>query len=237
VQETDALTEIQSLLGYDFTDLSLLVRALTHSSYTNEIGIRHADSNERLEFLGDAVTGLGVASLIYESYPRLAEGKMSALRANLVKSDSLAELARSLKLGAGLRLGVGADKTGLRQHDSVLEDAFEAVMGAVFLDGGSQAARTVIRSLFGVRLAEQVTLLARGDSIDDYKTLLQIEIQRKGTADIRYQTIAESGLDHEKIFCAAVSVEGKRLGEGTGKTKKEAEKMAAKMALEGLGCI
>jgi ribonuclease-3 len=233
----EILTEIQKNIGYDFADLSLLDRALTHSSFTNEIGIRHADSNERLEFLGDAVLGLGVAAMIFELFPRLAEGRMSALRANLVKSDSLAEMARSLGLGAGLRLGVGADKTGLRDNDSVLEDAFEAVMGAVYLDGGPPAAKKVIRFLFADRLEKQAEMLAKGNSIDDYKTMLQIEIQRDGAADIRYETIDESGLDHDKVFSVAVSVGEQRLGEGKGKTKKEAEKMAAKMALEELGCI
>jgi ribonuclease-3 len=233
----EALTEIQSRLGYDFRDPALLTMALTHSSYTNEVGIRHADSNERLEFLGDAVTGLGVAAMIFERFPRMTEGRMSALRANLVKSDTLAGLARNLGLGAGLRLGVGADKTGLRDHDSVLEDAFEAVMGAIFLDGGAAAVGAAVRSLFSERLDEQAALLARGNSIDDYKTMLQIEIQKNGAANIRYATIAESGLDHEKKFHVAVHVGEERLGEGSGKTKKEAEKMAAKMALEGLGCI
>ncbi|GHU64814.1 ribonuclease 3 [Clostridia bacterium] len=237
MQGMATLAEIQEHLGYEFKDLSLLDKALTHSSFTNEIGIRHADSNERLEFLGDAVMGLSVALMIFERFPRLAEGRMSALRANLVKSDSLAEMARQIGLGEGLRLGVGADKTGLRDNDSVLEDAFEAVMGAVFLDGGPSVTGTVIRSLFASRMEEQAELLASGTSIDDYKTMLQIEIQKNGTADIRYETIAESGLDHDKIFHVSVRVGDQKLGEGSGKTKKEAEKMAAKMALEELGCI
>jgi ribonuclease-3 len=237
MQEPETLTEIQKRLAYDFADRSLLEMALTHSSYTNEIGIGREESNERLEFLGDAVTGVGVAAMIFERYPQFSEGKMSSLRANLVRTDSLAGLARQLNLGAGLRLGVGADKTGLRDHDAVLEDAFEAVMGAIFLDGGAAAAKSTVQKLFADRLKEQAQALAGGNSVGDYKTMLQIEIQRNGAVDISYETIAESGMDHEKEFRAAVSVEGKRLGEGAGKTKKEAEKMAAKMALEGLGCI
>jgi ribonuclease-3 len=237
MQKTETLSKIQDILGYDFVDRSLIELALTHSSYTNEIGGRHEDSNERLEFLGDAVTGLGVAAMIFDRFPELAEGRMSAIRANLVKSDSLAEIARELGLGTGLKLGVGAEKTGVRENDSVLEDAFEAIMGAVYLDGGAPAAKSVIQRLFADRLEKQAQALARGNSIDDFKTMLQIEIQRNGVADIRYDTIAESGLGHEKLFHVTVCVGKQELGNGAGKTKKEAEKMAAKMALEGLGCI
>ena len=235
--DTDAYAEIQERLGYDFDDLSLLTLALTHSSYTNEVGATHAESNERLEFLGDAVTGLGVAAMIFERFPELAEGRMSALRANLVKSDSLADIARSLCLASSLRLGFGADKTGVRDNDSALEDAFEAVMGAIYLDGGAGASRSVIQKLFSERLNEQVRVLESGNSIDDFKTMLQIEIQRNGAVAIRYETVAESGLDHDKMFHVVVHVGEKQLGEGSGKSKKEAEKMAAKMALEELGCI
>ena len=235
--DTDAYTEIQERLGYNFEDLSLLTLALTHSSYTNEVGASHAESNERLEFLGDAVTGFGVAAMIFERFPELAEGRMSALRANLVKADSLADMARRLGLATSLQLGIGADKTGIRENDSVLEDAFEAVIGAIYLDGGSDSAISVIQSLFSERLDEQVKVLESGNSIDDYKTMLQIEIQRNGVAEIHYETVAESGLDHDKLFHVVVFVGGKQLGKGKGKTKKEAEKMAAKMALEELGCI
>ncbi|MDR0874860.1 MAG: ribonuclease III [Clostridiales Family XIII bacterium] len=237
MQRTETLLEIQGLLGYDFEDRSLLALALTHSSYTNEIGGRHADSNERLEFLGDAVTGMGVTAMIFDRFPELAEGRMSAMRANLVKSDSLAEIARSLGLGAGLKFGVGADKTGIRENISVLEDAFEAVMGAVYIDGGAPAVKPVIQRLFSDRLEKLARTLESGSSIDDFKTMLQIEIQRSGVADIHYEMTSESGPDHDKLFHVTVRVGEKILGNGAGRTKKEAEKMAAKMALEELGCI
>ena len=146
--DTDAHEEIQKRLGYDFSDISLLSLALTHSSYTNEAGITHAGSNERLEFLGDAVTGLGVAAMIFERFPELAEGKMSALRANLVKSDSLADIARSLGLAMSLRLGFGADKTGIRENDSVLEDAFEAVIGYLYLKGSFDRIDELMKEVF-----------------------------------------------------------------------------------------
>jgi ribonuclease-3 len=164
----EILAIIQSRLGYGFADLSFLELALTHSSYTNETGIEREKSNERLEFLGDAVTGLGVAAMIFERFPSLAEGRMSAIRANLVNSDSLADIARSLELGAGLKLGIGADKTGVRENNSALEDAFEAVIGAVYLDGGPSAARSVIQRLFLDRLEKQAHVLASGNSIAEF---------------------------------------------------------------------
>ena len=221
-------SDLEAIIGYTFRNADLLNEALTHSSYANEQG-GGSCSNERLEFLGDAVTGLEVALLIYENGPGLSEGQMTAARASLVNTEGLSNAAKSIELGKYLYLGVGAEKTGVRENDSVLENAFEALMGAVFLDGGSEAARGVLRELF------KETALGIFDA--DYKSRLQEELQKKGATDIRYIIKEDSGPDHDKWFRATVEAGGRELGEGTGRTKKNAEKMAAKMALEELKCI
>jgi len=226
--EAETRSELESRIGYVFKDGELLREALTHSSYANEQG-GGSCSNERLEFLGDAVTGLEAALLIYENGPELSEGQMTAERASLVSTEGLSSIARSIELGKHLYLGVGAEKTGVRENDSVLEDAFEALIGAVFLDGGAEAARGVLRNLF------KETAFGLFDT--DYKSRLQEELQKKGTTGISYIIKEDSGPDHDKWFRVAVEADGRELGEGTGKTKKNAEKMAAKMALEELKCI
>jgi len=226
--ETETRSELESRIGYTFRDAELLKEALTHSSYANEQG-EGSCSNERLEFLGDAVTGLEAALLIFENGPGLNEGQMTAARASLVGAEGLSSIARSIELGKHLYLGVGAEKTGIRENESVLEDAFEALVGAVFLDGGTEAARGVLRNLF-----KETTPGILGA---DYKSRLQEELQKKGATDINYIIKEDSGPDHDKWFRVAVEAGGRELGEGTGKTKKNAEKMAAKMALEELKCI
>ncbi|MDR3304513.1 MAG: ribonuclease III [Clostridiales Family XIII bacterium] len=231
------LSELENRLEYTFADRGLLERALCHASYINEAGGADSDSNERLEFLGDAVLGLGIAAYLYEKAPKVGEGKLTAMRAGLVRSDSLADLAREIDLGRYLRLGKGAEKNGERENGSVLEDAFEAVMGAVYLDGGASESRRVVRRIFTEKLDEQLRAAYGGENYYDYKTNLQIELQRNGCAEIRYETVSESGPDHSKTFCVRVSSGGAALGEGEGKTKKHAEQHAAKMALEALGCI
>jgi ribonuclease-3 len=229
--------ELESAIGYRFQDRKLLETALTHSSYANEQGDEDIESFERLEFLGDAVTGLEVALLIFQKGPMLSEGQMTAARAAVVKSESLARIARFIGLGAYLRLGVGAERTDVRESDAVLEDALEALMAAVFLDGGSEAARGVIRNLFTAAAEEKIRKIEGDELHEDYKTRLQMEMQKNGASDIQYSLLGESGPDHDKSFFVAVFCNGKRLGTGEGKTKKYAEKMAAKMALEGLHCI
>jgi len=229
-------TELESRIGYTFQDAGLLEAALTHSSYANERDNGDVESYERLEFLGDAVIGLGVALLIYEKGPYLDEGKMTELRASLVRSDGLARLAESLELGKYLRFGIGADRTDIRKNKTVLEDAFEAMVAAVFLDGGAEAARSLIRNLFETDVEEEITRLLDTGLNTDYKSRLQVELQKNGAADIRYKLLKESGPDHDKQFCVSVVSKGKVLGTGEGKTKKYAEKMAAKMALEEILC-
>lgn len=229
------LTELESNIGYSFTDISLLETALTHSSYANEHDAREFCSNERLEFLGDAVLGMEVALLIYEKGTDLSEGKMTRIRAALVRTESLAETARNIGLDRFLKLGVGADKTAVRKNDSAMEDAFEAMVAAVFLDGGVSAARELVHRCFS-KSAENLIRDFPDNAACDYKSRLQIILQAKGPADIQYVPRSESGPDHDKLFTVAIKAGNKILGTGEGKTKKIAEQQAAKMALEGLTC-
>ena len=231
------MSELESRIGYTFKNTELLETALTHSSYANEQEEGEVESYERLEFLGDAVTGLEVALLIFENGPHLSEGQMTVMRSALVRSESLAEIAKSLGLGEYLRLGVGADKTDVRENEALLEDAFEALMAAVFLDGGTDAARIVIRNIFEEAVCDLANGLPLEESFVDYKSRLQVALQKKGSAYINYRVLSESGPAHAKRFRVSVCSGGKELGTGEGKTKKHAEKMAAKMALEGLKCI
>jgi len=225
---------LEARIGYRFSDPALLARALSHTSWVNESSDPEERSNETLEFLGDAVLELGVSALIYERCEGLGEGVMTTLRARLVRSESLASMARMLDLGAFLRLGVGAERGGERENDSVLEDAFEALLGAIYLDGGAEAARFAVRRLFETEIEAQASRLSGGGSIHDYKTLLQIELQKSGPVEIRYETLSEEGPDHGKTFTVRVSANGVPLGEGSGRTKKAAEQAAAQAALRDI---
>ncbi|MDR3364159.1 MAG: ribonuclease III [Clostridiales Family XIII bacterium] len=231
------LPALEAKLGYVFQDRKLLETALTHSSYANEQDDEDVKSFERLEFLGDAVTGLEVALMIFERGQQLSEGHMTAVRAALVRTEGLAKIARGLGLGQYLRLGIGAEKADVRENDTVLEDAFEALMAAVFLDGGGEEARALIRRLFSETGEKQIRAFMKSGSYADFKSRLQIELQKDGVAHILYNVLDESGPDHDKHFRVEVTCDGRRLGTGEGKTKKHAEKMAAEAALEGLQCI
>jgi len=230
-------SELEARIGYKFQDVKLLEKALTHSSYANEQGTRGPESNERLEFLGDAVTGLEVAILIFERGPDLSEGQMTMVRSSLVRTEGLAEVARTIGLGRYLLLGVGAERTGVCNNDAVLENAFEALIAAVFLDGGQEAAREVIHNFFTAAVLEKIQIFADDRFDSDYKSQLQEEMQKNGSAKIYYKLMGESGPDHDKMFNVSVVCGDREFGVGTGKTKKSAEKMAAKRALEELKCI
>jgi len=230
-------SELETRIGYIFQNEELLITALTHSSYANEQDDGTVESNERFEFLGDALTGLEVALLIFEMDPYLSEGQMTEARASLVQTEGLAGAARAIGLGRYLRLGVGAERTGVRESEGVLENAFEALVAAVFLDGGGEAAREFVRRFFTVSAGEKVMALSGDGFIADYKSRLQETMQKNGAADIRYVLKDESGPDHDKTFCVNVVCDGIELGTGVGKTKKSAEKMAARIALEELKCI
>ena len=217
---------IEAVVGYRFADPDLARLALTHRSVSSEDPSRN--DNERLEFLGDAVLQLVVTRNLYESFPHLAEGKMAKVRAAVVSRPTLAEVARSIDLGGLLEVAPAEERSGGRDKDSILADAMEAVIGAVFLDGGLDPARDMILRLWGDRIAER----AKRPGVKDYKTRLQ-EILAVNNSRPVYRTVG-SGPDHARKFQSLVLVDDATLGEGLGKSKKEAEQGAAKQALERL---
>ncbi len=220
---------LESRIGYHFRDPRLLETALTHSSYANERHSPDVVSYERLEFLGDSVLGLTTAEYLFARRPALPEGRMTRLRAELVCESSLHKTALALGLGEFMRLGRGEELTGGRERASILADMVEAVIAAIYLDGGMAEAKEFIMThvLSGAEIGED-------HPSADYKTALQEFVQRRGEVRICYELVGESGPDHSKTFTFSVSVDGETVGEGSGKTKKEAEQMAACRALEKL---
>ena len=219
---------LQEKLNYTFQNIGLLENALTHSSYANEHREKGFTSNERLEFLGDSVLGLVVADHLFRTQPNLPEGDLTRIRAALVCEGSLVEAARSLELGAYLKLGKGEDAGGGRERPSILADATEAVIAAVYLDGGIGQARKLIRTLILERSQEV------GETGRDYKTALQERIQRESGQVLTYRLLDEWGPDHAKVFSVEVDLNGEPLGSGEGHSKKEAEQNAARAALAKL---
>lgn len=220
---------LESRIGYHFRDARLLETALTHSSYANERHAPGVESYERLEFLGDSVLGLVTAEFLYAHSPTLPEGRMTRLRAELVCESSLHETALALSLGECMRLGRGEEMTGGRERVSILADMVEAIIAAIYLDGGMDEARKFIMAHV---LAD--AQIDTGRPSADYKTALQEFVQRRGEVAIRYELLGESGPDHNKTFTFSVSVDGETVGKGSGRTKKEAEQMAARCALESM---
>lgn len=220
------MNELEEKLDYNFKNPALLKAALTHSSYANENKKGGAVSNERLEFLGDSVLGMTVSALIYKNKPDMPEGQMTRLRAELVCEKSLASLAVTFGLGECLLLGRGEEKGGGRTRPSILADAVEAVLAAIYLDGGFEPVRKLI--------TEHLTSQAERMQLEnfDYKTALQEVVQEKSGQVISYHTIDESGPDHMKSFTVEVRLNDAFLGRGSGKSKKEAEQTAAKSALQ-----
>jgi ribonuclease-3 len=214
-------------LGRPFVDPELLARAMAHRSWCAECPGEL--SNERLEFLGDAVLGLVVTDYLYRNYPDLPEGQLAQVRASVVNAEALAEVAEEIDIGAGLRLGKGEDASGGREKPSILSDAMEAVIGAVYIDGGWDAAADLVMRLLGERIIEG----AAGPGGHDYKTRLQELCARTFDELPRYNHLSE-GPDHAKRFSAVVSVHGEALGRGDGRSKKQAEQAAARMAYEHL---
>lgn len=216
--------ELEARLGYQFQNRSLLEQALSHSSWSNERGFGRLGCNERLEFLGDSILGFVVAETLYERFPNLPEGDMTRIRAELVCEESLAETAGELGLGEYLRLGKGEEQGGGRTRTSIIADAVEAILAAIYLDGGEEAARKMLSRFILPKLRH-----AEGGS-HDFKTALQEAVQRKGYAAPTYRLCGESGPDHDKVFYSEVLIEGVTSGQGSGKSKKEAEQAAAKTA-------
>ena len=221
---------LEARIGYKFHDRRLLQNALMHSSYANENRARGCTSNERLEFLGDSVLGMVTAMRLYRLYPDMPEGKLSRLRAELVCEQSLHAVALELGLGSYIRLGHGEARNGGRERPSILADAVEAIIAAIYLDGGLESAQRFI-------LDHILTGLAEGQMhhVADYKTDLQERVQRKPGQALEYTLLSESGPDHNKSFTMNVLLNGSEIGRGTGRTKKEAEQSAAKSALERMG--
>lgn len=219
---------LEEKLGYSFRNIQLLEAALYHSSYANEHRGTGIQSNERMEFLGDAVLGMVTAEYLFRKHPNLPEGDLTRIRAALVCEESLHEVAQSLGLGEYLKLGRGEESGGGRQRPSILADATESVFAAVYLDGGIEEARTIIHRVLLDREREEVVEERRRD----FKTLLQELVQRRSDQVLRYEMTGESGPDHAKVFEASVSVNGTVVGVGTGRSKKEAEQAAARSALE-----
>lgn len=221
------MKKLEAKLGYSFRDETLLRHALTHSSYANEHKSEGLTSNERLEFLGDSVLGMVVADHLYRTHPDMPEGELTRTRAALVCEGSLYEIAKELELGDYLRLGRGEDAGGGRRRPSILADAVESVLAAVYLDGGIASARKIIQKLVLNREVER--------AVDrDYKTALQELVQRKPGSAITYRLIRESGPDHCRLFEMEVSIGDVPAGQGEGRTKKEAEQQAAKAAIAAL---
>ena len=222
------MKELERKIGYEFNNPELLKNALTHSSYANENRNEGMSSNERLEFLGDSVLGFVTAKHLYSMQPELPEGKMTRLRAEHVCEHSLYGVAQDLELGNYLRMGHGEERNGGRQRPSILADAVEAVIAAMFIDGGIEPPEKFIKSM--ILSPESI----EAHHASDYKTELQELVQRKPGQTLVYIPAGESGPDHDKVFAAKVSLNGTVIGEGSGRTKKEAEQMAARAALKEL---
>ena len=224
----DRVLDLQERLGVEQLDPNLGLAALTHKSYCNEHRGEPVVDNERLEFLGDAVVDLLISHRLMERFPAADEGELSKLRALIVNEDALARIARELRIGELLRMGRGEELTGGRDKSSVLADALEAVIAAVYLTQGLMGAMAVVDRHF----AEVLDGVAEGRSGDDYKTRLQELMQGRGRAAPRYRVVAEEGPDHAKTFEVEVSVGGELFGRATGRNKKEAEQAAARRTLE-----
>lgn len=225
-QRRKELDDLMGRLGGLTTNRRLLDQALTHSSYANEENVPH---NERLEFLGDAVLELLTSQYLYRQHPGLSEGELTRMRANLVCEPTLAAIAQELGLGGLLKLGKSQLATGGRERPSLLADAVEALLGAVYISGGLSAAQAMYDQLF----SEPISALERGELWQDYKTRLQELLHKLSPNDVMsYQVVAEKGPDHNKTFFVEAMFSGQVVGKGKGKSKKEAEQVAAKEALD-----
>ena len=227
--EQKNLKEFQQIIGYKFKNENLLYEALSHSSFANE-NKKHRKSNERLEFLGDSVLSIVVSDYIFENFTNLPEGDLSKLRASLVCEKALFEFSKKINLGKYIFLGKGEENTGGRERASIVSDAMEAVIAAIYLDGGIEPARKHIMSFLPEHINPGET-----KTFVDYKTKLQEIIQRNPSDKIEYKLLGEDGPDHDKHFIFSVTLNGKEIGEGKGHSKKSAEQDAAKSALVKMG--
>ncbi|MFZ2202555.1 MAG: ribonuclease III [Microgenomates group bacterium] len=219
------LTTLQKSLNYDFKDSQLLATALTHRSSLNEQGVK--ESNERLEFLGDAVLEMVITNYLYQARPDEPEGFLTAARSAVVRTESLAEIARSINLGSYLRMSKGEAMGGGRENPSILENTVEALIGAIFKDGGLEKASDFIYRF----IVPQAQIILTKKELKDAKSLYQEKIQSQGLFSPQYKVISQAGPDHNKTFEVAVFVDNQETGRGKGKSKQEAEQLAAQKAL------
>ncbi|MFO7819703.1 MAG: ribonuclease III [Halanaerobacter sp.] len=224
------LLELQEKIEIEFDDLELLTRALTHKSYANERREQSLKDNERLEFLGDAVLDLIVNQYLFVQYPNYPEGELAQIRSVVVSALTLAEKSREIDLGKYLLLGKGEEATGGRGRNSILADAFEALIGSIYLDQGLKVAESFVLDL----LIPNINMVEQGNHIQDYKTLLQELLQKNSDHRPQYEVVKEEGPDHNKLFTVQVKFKGEVLGVGTGSSKKRAQQSSAKEAIEKL---
>ena len=225
------LDELEQTLGCEFARRELLEQALTHSSYAHENNLGPMDDNERLEFLGDSILGFLVSEALCGAQPNLSEGQMSKLKGFLVSSANLVQCAEQIQLGHYLRLGRGEEKTGGRRKQALLVNAFEALIAAIYLDGGLDRVREVILRFFTLQI-EDVEDAA--DQVPDFKSALQEGLQARGQKPADYKLIEAAGPDHQKLFTVEVIVGNSSVARGRGLTKKAAEQAAAMQAMEAL---
>ncbi len=219
----EELKKLEEKIGYEFKEQNLLLQALTHSSFSNEQKINKYKDYERLEFLGDAVLELLSSQFFFETYPEMSEGEMTRQRSAMVCEPALAFCARDLSLGEYILLGKGEEATGGRKRDSIISDVMEAVIGAVYLDGGLEEARGFVQRYI-------LSDLENKQLFYDSKTLLQEKMQKAGK-EISYELVGESGPDHDKIFTVEVKIDGVAAGRGQGRNKKAAQQQAAYQVL------
>lgn len=220
----EILKELQEKIGYQFNNPELLKQALTHSSFANEQKINKLKNYERLEFLGDAVLELVSSEFLFKENPNMPEGQLTKLRASMVCEPSLAYCARDIELGSFILLGKGEEATGGRKRDSITSDVMEAVIGAIYLDGGIEEAKKYIYRFVLEDLDDKILFM-------DSKTILQEEIQKRNNAQLHYELVAEMGPDHDKEFQVEAYLDDVLVGTGVGRTKKAAEQQAAYEAL------
>jgi len=226
-----SLQDLERLLGYAFRNQDLLLQALTHRSFVNEREAEKLHHNESLEFLGDSVLGFLISARIYQSCPELTEGELSKIKAYLVSAASLVRMAEGIRLGEFVRLSRGEEKTGGRTKRAIVVDAFEAIIGAIYLDGGVDAASGFIeRQIEAFLEGQDFRQLTYGD----FKSALQEQLHNLGGPEPVYRVVGEIGPDHKKTFVVQVVIRGEVIAESSGRTKKEAQQSAARLALENL---
>lgn len=226
-------SKLEECINYTFNELSYISEALTHSSYANEKIDKTINHNERLEFLGDSVLSIVVSDYLFMKYPDFPEGELTKIRSKIVCEATLAECARSINLGEYMYFGKGEEMTGGRDRASILADAFEALIAAIYLDGGLKSARVFILDVMDSKITDAIM----GKIFVDYKTRLQEIVQSRKVKKIRYEVVDEQGPDHSKVFFTEVIVNDQIIGRGKGNSKKEAEQNAAKMGLGRLNEI